>query len=231
MEPLWVIIELERPLALGTRPMHLDGLLSFARVEQAAEDGETDPWALQHDLPLERYTSPSGQWCFKASLLAPCPASEPFTVLLTGRIEAARVVQDRETVLDTGRTTKINPAGGYFKGSIFNQSVQWVDRLVASAVGEKAEIERLMQRITAVGRRRNIGFGAVRSVTVLPSSDEEAWSWRTLPSDADFEPAVTMALSDGNLHAPYWKRASAVESIEPIDQPDWLVGFFRTAKT
>ena len=68
MKPLRIAWQLATPIIVPDAPIHLDSVLSWARVDEATQAGEADPLAFQHDLPLERLTTPSS-WCFKASWL------------------------------------------------------------------------------------------------------------------------------------------------------------------
>lgn len=209
MDTLRIRITLNRPMAEPKQAFHLDALLSALHVARLEEkQGAIDPRSVHHDLPLERYTSPSGKWVFKASAFQLERSSDSFLWMTTGRSDLSQVAEDRASGFLKLRKAKVNPAGGFFKSSMSNTELVWAN-LTAWVVGDKAEIEQLLAGCDQVGGRRGLGFGNVASIAVESVPAEECkWDWRALPDDYD-QPTThgeSLCLAQGNLKAPYWDR-------------------------
>lgn len=217
--PMEVHIALDSPIVIGEHPMHLDALLAGILVRAAEDRGEKDAWLAGERLPLDRYVSPGGDWVWKASLLTPATRlSESFPVTMTGRINVQRAAEDRESGLLKLRMAKPNTAGGPFKGSIFSVTAQWVDSLVAYAIGDIEEVQTILRALEFVGPRRSQCFGRVRAVQVRASPDMNlAWVHRALPIDSDIPLPGNRSCAIGNLRAPYWYRPTQQPVLMPVD--------------
>lgn len=216
MEPMRVTIHLIAPMCCPPHPIHLDGVLSAMRVARAQRDGAADAWAFEHDLPLERMQSRSGQWVFKAGILRGEPIMAPHTMLMTSKFSPARVAEHLSANLFETGQTRINPAGGHFKSSILTESVQWFSALRADAVGDLRAVSELLADLQFLGARRSLGMGRVSHVLVEPC-EEACWQDRALPTDALAEAAGEVVLTHGALRAPYWRRTDHQAILLPID--------------
>lgn len=217
MTPLRVTIRLGSPWVVPRHPLHLDAVLAALRVQEAEDAGDPNPYEVQHDLPLERYTAPSGEWVFRAGILRPLShQGGTFLVTMTGRANLIAIAEDVSDGLVKLRSGSINPAGGPFRSSIFNLHAQWVDTLFAEAVGDPDRIGELLQRLEFLGARRSSAMGRVLSVSVDPIN-EARWHDRVLPEDADLELSRPMALAMGNLRVPYWRRTTVQPVLSPLD--------------
>lgn len=214
---LRVQVRLDRPIHVGAQPVLLDGLLSALAVQRATAQGHTDPWSVQHDIPVDRYRSPSGQWVFKASMFRPINPDTPFSFSMVSRINVRDAAFDIEDGLLKARQAAPNPAGGTFKTSFFPVLAQWAQAWEAYVVGDIDAIGALLKDMTHLGGRRSIGMGAVSEVTVQASDGPAVlWTDRPLPEDFSGETTRPMALAMSALQAPYWRRSSFVPALVPL---------------
>src|SRR4051812_41174998 len=65
MEPLRIRFSFANLVSVSDQPLHLDGLLAWAAVEQARRRGETDLDRAAETLPLSRRGDPR-TWCASA---------------------------------------------------------------------------------------------------------------------------------------------------------------------
>lgn len=161
MKPFRVTIQLAGPMIIPKHPIHLDGLLAALHVQALEEAGHPSPWDEQHNLPLERYVTQSGEWVFKASMLRGSPLIEPHLYMITSRTDTARVADDIEAGLLKCRQARLNTSTGPFKSGLQNLHTVWVKELHADAIGDIPAIEKLLQRLEFVGPRRGLGMGRV----------------------------------------------------------------------
>lgn len=220
MKPLRVHITLRTPMMEPGNLFHLDGLLAALRVQRAeADHGAVDPRDWQHDLPLARYTSPSGSWVFQASVFRLKREGEARLWPISGGINTTTAAEHRAAGVLLLRSGKPNPAGGHFKGSFFNKPILWTE-LEAWCIGDKAQVESLLSECRQVGGRRGTGFGRVETITV-EEVDEAACRWfdRALPADYSGPGQEELVGMIGGLRPPYWDRTLH----EPMCVPQQVV--------
>ncbi|MPQ69349.1 hypothetical protein [Pseudomonas sp. MWU12-2323] len=218
-EFLRITVTLSTPMVEPNNLLHLDGLLAALRVRQAeaATDEPVDPLEVQHDIPLERYTSPSMEWVFKASAFRLHRETETRMWMQSGRMDLVRVAEDRQSGLLKLRAAKPNLAGGYFKSSAYHNPILWAG-LEAYCVGDKQAIESLLKDCDQVGGRRGVGSGKVQSIEVCTISEEECnWMYRALPVDTDLAVQGEYATSMKGLRPPYWDRTQHLPVLTPLD--------------
>lgn len=220
MDFLKVTISLSTPMVEPGDLFHLDALLGALRVNRArAELGDgIDPRAHHHDLPLERYHSPSGQWVFKASAFRLEKLLESQTWMQTSRINIAEAARHREEGFLLLRAAKPNPAGGPFKNSLYHYPVVLAN-LTAFCVGDKRLIEDLLAECRLVGGRRGVGCGRVSAITVdIVPETECNWIWRAMPDDSE-ESIISggHALAMSALRSPYWDRVQHRPVLTPTN--------------
>jgi CRISPR type IV-associated protein Csf3 len=215
-QPFKISVRLDRPIHVGGHPVAADGVLSALVVEAAAADGHPDPWSVQHELPLERHTTASGQWVFKASVFRPQAPDMPYSFSMVSRVDAHQAAYDLERGVFQTKQVTPHIGGGAFKMSFFPVLAQWAEAWEAHAVGDIDVVRELLGGLTHLGGRRGIGLGAIRSIEVIPEEANVLWTDRALPSDFEGETARPMAGAMVTLAAPYWKRSNAVEALLPM---------------
>lgn len=217
--PMKVTIKLQAPIIVGEFPQHLDGVLAGILVRQAEDRGDENPWAAGDSLPLEKYVSPDGEWVWKASMLRPSNRlTEGFPITMTSRINLQRAAEDRDSGLLLLRSSKPNTAGGPFKGSIFAETAQWIDELVAFAVGDIDAVQEILANLEFIGSRRAQCFGRVASFKIEPEDGAGplAWAHRTMPIGSDLAFPQSMQLAVGNTRAPYWLGTTKKSVLTPV---------------
>jgi CRISPR type IV-associated protein Csf3 len=217
MQSFRVTVELSSPMQVSEHPIHLDGVLSALQVRRLEDAGHPDPWSRQHDLPLERYRAPDGDWCFKASIFKGIPDTEPFFVPLAYRMNLAQVAEDQASGLLALRSAKANTAGGPFKAGIQLKPMVWIQHLCAYAVGDVKTTWELLDELEFIGPGRSRASGRVSAVTVEPVADELLWAQRALPSGFDLPIPFTVVPRAGGLRAPYWKKHLVTNILFPVE--------------
>lgn len=214
MMPLRVTIRLKTPIVVSPAPMHLDGLLSWARVQEAEEMGSEDPIALQHDIPLERYGS-GDAWCFKASWFQMDYLTDPRPLHYIRRAD----IEELATAFDAGLLGKRVPQFDASRGSQKGYSLVVHERharaAVAECVGEIDRVKDLLQRVTTFGALRRRGRGLVDGIDVEPIHQAN-WERRYMPGNYVAPPGRTYMKAQLCLRAPYWDRPG-VPVMMPVD--------------
>lgn len=215
MRPFRVTIQLAGPMIIPKHPIHFDGLLAALHVQALEEVGHPSPWDEQHNLPLERYVTQSGEWVFKASMLLGALIIEPHLYTITSRTDAAKVMGDIESGLLKCRQARINTASGHFKSGLLNLHTTWVRELRAEGIGEIPAIEMLLQRLEFVGPRRGLCMGRVASVAIEETSEAQ-WMNRHLPLDAEVDRSESHIHQIGALRPPYWDKGKMTTIVAPV---------------
>jgi CRISPR type IV-associated protein Csf3 len=209
--PFRVTWELSQPVCLSERPLHLDALLAFSRVQEALRLGVPAKDALdaQENLPLESAEiGPSKVW--KASALLFRFRSLPFLIQMTRRTSVEDVAFASKTVVKTVRRFHTQ-GSGEFKDFEFRATLQWVDKVEAYGVGDMTVVESLLGEVPALGRVIRNGWGTIRSMQLEPFPEAaEKWRYRTLP--ANFEPTEYHFRGRATVRPPYFKR----QNWEPV---------------
>ena len=206
-EPLRITWRLRAPMVRPGRPMHADDLLAAMAVAREREREAEDPLAVLDALPLDK-ADYGDEWVYKASTLGFVTESAAWQVSLIRRIDYAEDARAYDRVFPGGKKVgkTYTPGTGPWKNFILPRQLQWMERVVAYVVGDRAEIEALAGRVTRIGRNRNRGYGTVASCEVTPDeAAAERWMHRALPEPAtsDYRPV------EGNLRSPYWDRTAA----------------------
>lgn len=218
MEPLVVVIDLQGPMVESKDLLHLDAILGAIKVRQvrAQLGDDINPRDYHYDLPLERYTSPSGDWVFKASAFKQQRDIAPQMWMQTGKIGLSEAARHRQEGWLSLRASKPVLGGGPFKRSVFHESLV-SGQLTAFCIGDKAGVEALLADCTQIGGRRGTGFGRVKSISVTPvAADQCLWHYRALPVDAECA-LEGHVLSTAALQAPYWDRTLHRAVLVPTD--------------
>lgn len=220
-------------------PVMLDGLLAFAAVQRDhRENGmdEKSPWGAQDRLPLGQA---NGVW--QASQIIFTPAGERQVFIMTRRFDMTDFAENIEMTKgfpekSQGHETKIQerireqsfacksgknkiPSDmGPYRAFLLEQGCRWMEKAQAWCIGDKEEVESLLQEIRYLGPISRNGWGAIQSVTVTESHLDEAENWRLrpLPPEAGLELAGhTYALAHQGLKPPYWKRTQYQKVMVP----------------
>jgi CRISPR type IV-associated protein Csf3 len=211
MTPFKVTWRLSQPVCQSDRPLHLDALLAWARVQESLKEGLEAVAALaaQEDLPLEAAVK-DGVKVWKASALLFKFQTTPFLVPMARKTDPQEMAFARGKTILTARN-KISQATGPFKHYDMRISCQWVEKVEAYGVGDLEAVTRLLGKVPALGRLTRNGWGAISKMAIV--SDPEAtekWRYRTLP--VNFEATRWHLSGIGAVRPPYWRR----ESWQPV---------------
>ncbi len=220
MVPFRIRWSFTSPAIVPTIPIHLDGLLSWARVQQAIARGVADPIAEQHDIPLERFIAKSG-WCFKASWVdfridteAP---STPEILHMVKRSNVTEISAAWESGVIGAKYPYYDPLRGLHKAGFYIHRRQWFGEAVAYGVGDIDQVHALLSEITSIGKLRRRANGTVKLIEIIEDAESgRLWARRVLPSGSECVAVEPMASMLSPLRAPYWKRENAVVTLVPI---------------
>lgn len=220
MSPFRIRWAFTSPAIVPTLPIHLDGLLSWARVQRAIARGADDPIAEQHDLPLAKHEAPGG-WCFKASWidfrLDPEVLANPEMLHMVKRSSVTEISAAWESGVLGDKVPYFDPQRGLHKAGSFIHRRQWFGEAVAYGVGDIDAVRDLLSEITSIGKLRRRANGSVKLIEIIEDQDAaRLWARRVLPSGSDSVAVEPMAGMLSPLRAPYWKRENAVTSLVPI---------------
>jgi len=159
-EPLRIVFDLAAPIVLYDH-VYLEGLLAWVVVRELTDGQGVDKPPRYTPLPLETagfYGSGGQLPLWKASVLHAVGPTVGDNVFVHKRAPAA--YQSRA-------------------GSINTSAGRWMDRRIplpvveagaweAFCYGDAGEVERLLGKISHVGKRRGMGFGEIRRFWVVP---------------------------------------------------------------
>ena len=195
MTPLHVTAHLYSGFA-NTDPWSpsLDGILAYWYLKERTDPdlfaigATTDAMLIPVEgLPLE-VVRHGDWWWYAVSSPVYAPAAT------VRRHQHRRFDEQHERYLDLeGKSGKIQTASGSFKN--YRRTIQQhiTNQVDWYAVGDQAEVERLLRYATAVGYKTAAGYGRVRrwEVVELDDVDDRAYRHRPLPVGYAAEIAVT----------------------------------------
>lgn len=220
MTPFRIRWAFNSPAVVPNLPIHLDGLLSWARVQQAAADGADDPIALQHEIPIARHES-TGGWCFKASWidfqLDPSAPAAPELLHMVKRSSVTEVARAWEAGSIGAKVPYYDSQRGLHKAGNYIHRRQWFGEAVAYGVGDIEGVRALLHHITSIGKLRRRASGAVKLIELVEDQNaERLWARRVLPTGPRSVSSEQVATMMSPLRAPYWKRENAVPALVPV---------------
>lgn len=210
-KPLRIDITLINPIKAPNHPVHLDGLLAWAAVQEGLNEGVPFDIA-QERLPLSAHGEGADS-VWMASWIEFGPGERDSMVM-------TRPFRLNDVIADNGRSFHevrkqlwgSDISSSPYKAYIMRVPLRHVRTASAWCIGDPAEIERLLKtHITHLGKLGRIDLGRIREIVV--SEDESAhqkWQWRTLPWPVD-----GYAMTFETTRAPYWKRENRREAWAP----------------
>jgi CRISPR type IV-associated protein Csf3 len=219
MSPLRIEWTLDTPWCPPANPIHLDGLIAWAKVDRAIANGEAfeDYDEILCDLPFAKHETPTG-WVWQASMLMPGKVSAVERRYLTSKTPVADILSStgkagEASVIEGGRAT-IDTQRDYFKPSALHYTLEYVDTITAWCVGDVDEIVELLGRIKTIGKKGRLGHGRIVGDAKVEIEDYafEYWKRRLLPEAQDGYFPV-----NGRLRPPYWKGNDTGVVWRPLD--------------
>jgi CRISPR type IV-associated protein Csf3 len=212
MKPLRIDFELETPIRAPAYPVHFDGVLAWAAVQDGLENGIPMEEA-QNALPLAQ-DGEGADAVWKASWIRFAPGPRDSMVF-------TRPFRVQDVVLDNGRAYHERRAEKWdaeisssaFKAYLITVPLRYSKFASAWCVGDKDGIERLLkEHVTHLGKLSRLDLGRIRSFSVNDDQDaSRLWAWRTMSRQMD-----GYARAFETVRAPYWKRENRREAWVPM---------------
>jgi CRISPR type IV-associated protein Csf3 len=212
MEPLRIDFTLVTPMRIPEHPIHFDGVLAWAAVQDGMDRGIPMEEA-QENIPLGRQGErDEAVWMASWINFAPGPRSiYPIT----------RPFRLTDLVMDMGRSFKqlrraewkSEMSSSVNKAYLLQHPVRHVTEAHAWCMGNRAEIERLLSTwVTHLGKLSRLDMGRINTATVTsdPAASEK-WRLRSLPWQED---GYVRAYE--TVKPPYWKRENRREAWVPL---------------
>lgn len=223
MTPLKVTARMGEPVIYYHDGLHLDGLLAYgAYIEHIRNGGEdlppiSSPWAVDFELPLAKWSRPVPEgaevdarllngdgdlwgWCASAAIA---------DWVAHGKMEFRK----RPDIARMARYTA-HPShhlgAGPFKAFDVAYPTELAFKIEWYALGDRERVEALLQDVTHIGKKHNVGMGKVLEWTV--DDTERDWSverdgalMRRMPRDGG---------RPGTIRAPYHHPSRLVPCAE-----------------
>lgn len=204
MPGLEIRFQLATPMRAPEQPIHLDGVLAWAAVDEAGGD-----FAAQDDLPLELYESADGRRVWKASRLVLDTVHRQMLPMFR-TFEPWQWGTDRGEIY-RGGPNKLHPGTGPYKAYQMAVPLVQVASVRAWCIGQPERIGELLARVTHLGKLARLDMGRVAGREIVPCDQaHERWKWRTMPEPMPgYRPAVM------TLMPPYWRREARTLAWEP----------------
>jgi hypothetical protein len=198
MENLEVVFHLSTPISLGFPWIFFDSLLAHVMLKE--ELGE-NYYSLPTKIPIKDIPRPPLKYYYdvpvaSVSIIEPNPGLQVFSYFKRGDFPFPR--------------GKISRGSGFFKDFYLKAIYVPAQRVRFYATGELSEVERLVSKIPALGKDRNIGFGFVKLVEVREVPFEfglvkDGLAMRPIPVRylKHYEDSAYLAYKP-----PYWARES-----------------------
>lgn len=217
LEPLKLTWELCSPMVVGSNPLHLDALLTYAVAQDhliRSEKRQPHETMLDFiDLPLDRATR-DDSWCWKASaLIAQNPGehamrfwtrkSDPYDY--AERMNSAQIeTRTKFPLAKHSYSQQFDVLRGKFKQMYKYYPVRDITTVQAWCIGDKEAIEDLLSPetgfITYLGAKSRMGHGRIKSFDVVEDdSAADKWMQRILPWEHPGYVQIEAA-----VRAPYW---------------------------
>ena len=207
-EPVLITAEMMTPILHAERQStHLDGILASAVLTDhphpsAFGDIVTIP------LPLDLvWVSSSGYPLWASTPLVPVDGGIVSREYWHKRYPSHRA--------EFGNKQSANTSAGRWREFRVPVAAHSTSKLVAMAIGNMAELQRLLDGVTHIGKKSSIGYGRVVKWEVIPHPHtlEDVLSNRAVP--------VESGLTDGRMERhrgwtpPYWHAAKWLDCIVP----------------
>jgi len=234
MEHLKVTIHLHTPVLLGHPFIFFDGIVAhLCLAEELGEQYFSLPsnYPIQElvdrsSIPLKRvYCRESGDYFFAASISFFDDVKRTIKYSVT-HFRKRFTEQYVHRVCTKKR--KVRLGSGFYR--LYDMKMLYVPcrKVVFYADGEKSEIERLLRKLPALGKKRHAGFGFVKKVDVEEIEESRSVVWDSVamrPAPGWAVDAVEtvkrfkrMELLPQAYKPPYWSKANVKMCTVPLQQ-------------
>jgi CRISPR type IV-associated protein Csf3 len=217
---LMIVAELGAPVATGPTPWgrwHLDGMIAWALMDMLDRCMPRHPGAVCYPpLPLASITGPDGRSVWAASQLAPAGLS-------VEGLTRWRRRPDLEAALEWLAARRLPRSVGARRARDDYLTVVTCTSLMGIAVGHAEWIERLLSRITHIGKKHSQGYGRVRRWDVRALPGDPIPSWALVDTEGTVIRPMPVAIAQdidaagrvvhGGWRPPYWLREDWTEIV------------------
>lgn len=213
-KPLQIDFDMATPFS-SIHLQHIDSILAYHSLLQLFPEDfydmhETRP-PLESPLPLEKRSNNAGQWWWAAS------AAKYILELESIATWKKRWDEEHDYLVEEPdkRLFRIDHKAGHYKA--YNMPILLRSAKVLSfcCVGNLEEIERLLSKVTHMGKKRSQGWGRIRKIAITDSDydwscwDREGKPMRAIPMNS--QEILEITNKTGGVHlanvayrAPYW---------------------------
>lgn len=196
--PVIILADLVTPIVHAERERtHLDGILSAAAITDHPHPSAWDAVAIV-PLPLELL------WVSSAGL--PLWASTPLAPV-GDRIESREYWHKRYPShrAELGDKLSANTSAGRWREYRMPVAAQAVSRLAALAIGHRAELQRLLDGVTHIGKKGAMGYGRVARWQVIEADHgvDDILAHRPVPLASGL-PGGSIITPQRGWTPPYW---------------------------
>lgn len=217
--PLRLEWTLATPWCPPSYGLHLDGLVAWAIVQQAIQDGGVPASydELLGELPFDVFVTDNG-WVWKASLIQPIRVLGSERRYMTSKTAVEPFAQRMiEGHIEGNPLKTIDTVRGLYKNDAFWYTIEHVEKLVAYCIGDPERITPLLDHVTHLGKRTRMDHGRAQPVEgflVRIVEDDTAlnlWRQRNMPMPFKGHQPIM-----GRLRPPYWKGEDATMVWRPL---------------
>jgi CRISPR type IV-associated protein Csf3 len=207
-EPLQITATMGSQVAYVDIIMFDSLLAAAAAMEQSLEQLTNEEDIQDFDLPLGR--DESGVWLASAGFMSGIPGKA---------IYHKKWDEQNDDIVVTGKS-KIVVTNGVYKS--YSMPLRYIDtnRIYFWAIGDKDEICQKLAKITAIGKKRAQGYGAVEKWAVAQSevARNQILALRPIPKSGNNPVIDSLKYVDMQIRKtpPYWALSDAIVCSAPV---------------
>lgn len=202
MIPLRIQWTLATPWCPPPVSLHLDGLIAWAMVKEAEDQGRffENYDEILSQLPFAKHESEAG-WVWKASFIKPLQVLGSERRYMTTKTAVASMAELMTEGRIAGKPlTSIDTVRGPFKNDAFWYTIEHVDACAAYCVGDPERLAPLLDLVTHLGKRARLDHGRISAFTMdEDASADRLWRNRNMPEPENGHQPIM-----GRLRPPYW---------------------------
>jgi CRISPR type IV-associated protein Csf3 len=208
-KPLQITANMNSPVAYVDIIMFDSLLAASVAIERNMGQLTNEEDIQEFELPLEK-SEPEGVWLASAGFMAGIPGKA---------IYHKKWDEENDEIVATGKS-KIVVTNGVYKS--YSMPIRYIDtnRIYFWAIGEKDEIQQKLAKITAIGKKRSQGYGAVDNWEIEPSkiTREQIFALRPVPKNGNNVKMKPLQYIDMQIRRtpPYWALSDAVVCSAPV---------------
>lgn len=209
-----VIFHLTTPYA-GHDRVHLDALIQYCVVQEALQGAPLPPSDTPYEIPipLEVVWQQEGNKLYHSTSLFPRGKEKQGVIYWTKRNDpmASRFARRKQN----GDEWQADNGSGTFREYLTPLPTRMTNALWGYAVGNMAEVERLLSLMEVLGKKTSVGLGQIIRIEVIPYESDSRYLFiqgghllRPVPQEAlgvlGYQPLEGTTLQHLGYMPPYW---------------------------